>query len=349
MIHRKVLSDRCTTLQKSFLASDAVRIKVSSRASNGNMSKSILITDKVHQILVSGLKKRGFEVKYAPRMSYPQVQKEVASFDGIIINSKVVCDQPFLQRFQHLDFIGRLGSGLDIIDLKSAAERGIEVISSPEGNANAVGEHTLGMLLTLMHHISNAQRDVHQLNWNREPNRGTELKGMTVGIIGFGHTGPAFANKLRGAEVDILVYDKYRKGLDQIAEIQNSPLDELLQRSDIVSIHLPLTEETKYMVNEHFLSRMKKGAILINTSRGKIVDTSALKNALEEGRLRGACLDVLENEKPETWADEERSIYESVLLRKNVIVTPHIAGWTHESLKLIAEILLHKIVAFYEK
>ena len=282
-------------------------------------------------------------------MSYAQVQQEAASFDGIIINSKVICDQGFLERFDHLDFIGRLGSGLDIIDLKFAKEKGIQVISSPEGNANAVGEHALGMLLSLLHNITQAHKDVLQLNWNREPNRGIELKGMTVGIIGFGHTGPAFANKLRGAGVDILVYDKYRKDLDQLDQIQNSSLENLLEQSDIVSIHLPLTLETAYMVNRSFLRQMKVGALLINTSRGKILDTSALKEALESGHLGGACLDVLENEKPETWTADERSIYESVINRKNVIVTPHIAGWTHESLKLIAEILLEKIVAFYEK
>ena len=313
------------------------------------MSKSILITDKVHDLLVNGLTQKGFHVDYHPNLSYQEVKLHVPNYEGIVINSKVICDRAFLDEFDHLDFIGRLGSGLDIINLPHASGKGIAVISSPEGNANAVGEHALGMLLTLQHNISIAHSEVAAMYWNREENRGSEIKGKTIGILGFGHTGPAFANKLKGFDVEILVYDKYRSYLNAVEHIRSVSLEELLSSSDIVSLHLPLTKETRYMVDSSFLRKMKKGAILINTSRGKIVESSSLDRALNTGHLGGACLDVLENEKPETWTSRERKIYESILTRKNVIATPHIAGWTHESLQLIAQILLDKILRHYEQ
>lgn len=311
--------------------------------------KNILITDKVHDLLIEGLKAHGFLVDYSPSMSYDQVRKRVINYDGLVINSKVICDQEFLNHCHHLDFIGRLGSGLDIIDLEYAAKLGIQIISSPEGNANAVGEHVLGMLLTLLHHINRAHWDVRKREWNRESNRGTELKGKTVGIIGFGHTGPAFAQKLKCMGVQILVYDKYRNpNPTEYPGIELVSYSELLSNADIVSIHLPLTEETRMMVDEDFLAQMKRGAILINSSRGLIVRSAAVLKALNSGQLSGACLDVIENERPELWTVEEEKIYQDFLTSDRVVLTPHIAGWTQESLELIASVMLVKIRKFYK-
>ncbi|MEL6389019.1 MAG: NAD(P)-dependent oxidoreductase [Bacteroidota bacterium] len=306
--------------------------------------KRILITDKVHPLLVGGLEDAGYDVTYEPRMPYAEVQHSARQFDGLIINSKVICNRDFLDSQRHLDFIGRLGSGLDIIDLPYSKEVGIEIISSPEGNANAVGEHTLGMLLSVMCNLNRSFEDLQRHEWNREPHRGEELHGKTIGIVGYGHTGPAFAKKLEGFEVDILVYDKYRTGFVGVKEAN---LNDLLLQSDIVSIHLPLTAETDGMVDHDFLSKCKKGSILINTSRGNIVNSESLLSHLVNGHIGGACLDVLENEKPSTWNDQERKIYDALLCQPNVIITPHIAGWTHQSLERIASILLGKILAFY--
>lgn len=312
--------------------------------------KKILITDKVHPLLVDGLRKCGCLVEYHPHMPYDIVRANVSKYNGIVINSKVVCDRSFLDQAGHLDFIGRLGSGLDIIDLPHAASKGIQVISSPEGNANAVAEHALGMLLSLMHHLGRSHEDVRQLQWNREPNRGEELKGKTVGIIGFGHTGPALARKLSQCEVQIKVYDKYRSDIgDHHPYIIPASLEDVLITSDILSIHLPLTSETQNLVNKELLARCKQGVILINTSRGSIVNSKDLLEMIERGHVGGACLDVLENEVPNTWSALQKNTYEALLQRKDVIITPHIAGWTHQSLKLIASILLDKIVAFYHK
>ncbi len=308
--------------------------------------KKILITDKVHDRLREGLIEMGCEVDYFPKMSYQDVRSEVGRYDGLIINSKVICDRAFLDQVTHLDFIGRLGSGLDIIDLPYAKKVGIEIISSPEGNANAVGEHTLGMLIMLLQKLYLANYTVRESKWIREKHRGTELSGKKIGIIGYGHTGPAFAQRLRGFDVEILVYDKYKKIEDDSVSVVS--LASLLKESDVVSIHLPLTDETSELVDQRFLSAMKKGSVIINTSRGNIVQSISVLEALQSGHLSGACLDVLENERPETWTDHEREIYTALLQRDDVVATPHVAGWTHRSLRLIAEVLLEKISIYFD-
>jgi D-3-phosphoglycerate dehydrogenase / 2-oxoglutarate reductase len=288
---------------------------------------------------------KGMEIDYYPNMPYQEVCDVIGSYDGVIINSKVICDSVFLDSASHLDFIGRLGSGLDIIDLPYAKQLGIAVISSPEGNANAVAEHALGMLLSLLHRQVNAVYDVKAFDWNREPNRGTELRGSTIGLIGYGHTGPAFAEKLRGMDVTIIAYDKYQPVKD--AHVSSVSLEHLLKVSDVVSIHLPLTSETHMMAEASFFSSMKKGAIIINTSRGLILDSQALLDSLESGHLSGACLDVIENEKPDQWTESQRQTYTRLLAHEDVLITPHIAGWTHQSLLKIASILFDKICKFY--
>ena len=233
---------------------------------------------------------------------------------------------------------------MEIIDLNYAEAKGIHVVNSPGGNCNAVGEHALGMLLALANNLVTSDQEVRSMIWEREKNRGWELDGRVVGIIGFGHTGSHFAKKLKGFDVSILAYDKYKinyaEGWDMVKE---TTLEEVIEGSDIISLHVPLTVDTKHLVSKTFLRQCKKGCVLINTSRGQVVDTLALVEALEHGWLRGACLDVFENEKPNTWSKEEHSLYQRLYDRSNVVLSPHVAGWTVESKKKLSQILVQKI------
>ena len=299
--------------------------------------RHVLVTDYVHPILITGLRALGYAVHYAPEIERPLVLQWVGNCTGLVINTKTIADAELIGAARELKWIGRLGSGLDIIDLESAEMRSIAVINAPEANANAVAEHVFGMLLCLIRNIAIADREVRNGYWNREKNRGHELRGKTVGVIGYGNNGSAFASKFKGWDVQVLTYDKYKTNIvadhSFIAEVT---LETLISRSDIISLHVPLTAETKYMVNDVFLSKCKAGAILINSARGKVVDTKALLTALESGRLAGACLDVFENEKPETHTAPESQMYASLAALENIILTPHIAGWTFESKRQIA-------------
>lgn len=312
------------------------------------MKKRILVTDKVHEILLRGLADSDFEVEYQPDMPYQDVKEQTKLYQGLIINSKVICDQDFLINNNHLDFIGRLGSGLDIIDLETAARLGIAVISSPEGNANAVAEHVMGMLLCLLNNIHMANAEVKEFIWNREPNRGVELEGKVLGIIGFGHTGSALARKLKNWDVRIITYDKYKTEIEnKYPYVRQVSLSQLQNEADIISIHLPLTAETDHMIDDVFFKKCKTGIIFINSSRGKIVQSRALLNALVDKNVAGACIDVLENEKFDALSEEEKTIYRNIFNHKRTIITPHIAGWTSESLVKIAQYLLYKVRTFY--
>ncbi len=315
------------------------------------MKPLVLITDDVHELLPKGLAEIGFDVQYDTSLSYEAVKQVAASCTGIVINSRIVVDQAFLAAAPGLKFVARLGSGLDIIDLPAAKARGVEVISSPLGNANAVAEHALGMLLALANKLLKADAEVRQFVWKREANRGFELEGKTIGIIGFGHTGPAFARKLLGFDCKVLVYDKYVQTIDanRFPHVTLCGLADLLAQADIISIHLPLTEETRYFVDATFLEQAKPGLILINTSRGGVLHTESLLKSLEEGKLGGACLDVFENEKPRTYSFEERAMYTELNSMEQVILSPHVAGWTHESKEKIAQITLGKIKEYMFK
>ncbi len=308
------------------------------------MVKKILITDKVHDLLPQGLKDLGFDVIYDTSVDNDKLDTILHDFHGIIINSKIIMDKSKIDKGANLSFIGRLGSGLEIIDVKYARSKGIAVYNSPEGNRNAVAEHEFGMILSLMNNMVWSDREVRSFHWDREKNRGTELSGKTIGIIGMGHTGTSFAEKLSPWRLNVISYDKYRERYPaSLRFVRKVDLDTIITQSDIISIHLPLTDETKYIVNEDFLSRCKDGVIISNTSRGQQVDTQALINALRMKKVRGACLDVFENEKPETFSEEEKMMYNQLYSFENVILSPHIAGWTHESLVLIASVLLDKI------
>jgi D-3-phosphoglycerate dehydrogenase len=305
----------------------------------------ILITDYVHQVLITRLIAEGFSVDYLPNINYNQFLAVVRNYRGLVINSKIKMNKSAITRTKNCAFIARLGSGLDIIDLQEASKHNIQVFSAPEGNRNAVAEHAVGMILSLFNNLMPAHQGVKNFQWNREENRGTEIEGMTIGVIGFGNTGSSFAKKWAGWDVRVLAYDKYKSDyLQGFSHIEEVDLDYLLQESDVVSIHLQLTDETLGMVNADFIAKMKKGAILVNTSRGKIVNTEELLKALKSNYLSGACLDVLEQERIKMLNIDQKTLYKSLFAMENVMISPHIAGWSHQSLKKIANVLADKII-----
>jgi D-3-phosphoglycerate dehydrogenase len=309
--------------------------------------KKVLITDDCHPILTEGLTRLGFTCDDRPNITSEKTFEVIPAYEGLIINSKITLNRQFIDRAEKLRFVGRLGSGMEMVDREYAAAKGIAVLSSPEGNRNAVAEQALGMLLALANNLLRGDREVRQNIWAREANRGFELAGRTIGLIGFGHTGSQFALKLRGMNMRIMAYDKYKPagytlGMPWVEAVE---MEEIQASADIISLHLPLTEETRHIINHQFIQQCKKGFILLNTSRGKCVKTSDLVESLEKGTVGGACLDVFENEKPATYSQEELALYGRLHALENVVLSPHIAGWTHESKKLLAGILLEKITA----
>ena len=308
------------------------------------MPNKVLITDKVHQVLIEGLSQAGWDVHYDTAADNDFLDEHLSEYDGIIINSKIIMDRHRIDTGRQLRFIGRLGSGLEIIDVAHAESKNIAVYNSPEGNSNAVAEHEMGMILALLNNLIPADREVRAYEWEREKHRGRELRGMTVGIIGLGHTGTAFAEKLATWGVEVISYDKYKTSYpDSVSFVHKTDLETIRREADLVSLHLPLTSETRHMVNETFISKCKNGVIFSNTSRGAVVDTVALIKALKNGKVSGACMDVFENERPETFSAGEKEMCGTLYKMDNVVLSPHIAGWTAESLYKIADVLLRKI------
>jgi len=308
----------------------------------------ILITDDVHPVLVDQLRHYGFEVDYQPSINYEETTRIIPDFEGLVINSKIQCNKNFIDQALRLEFIARLGSGREVIDQDYAASRNIKMYFSPEGNNNAVAEHALGMLLALSNQLVWADQDVRKKQWQREARRGWELSGKTIGIIGFGYTGSQFAKKLAGMEMSILAHDKYLHNLEVIVSgITESSKEEIQAQADIISFHLPWSEETHHYCDQAFLTGCRSGVVLINTSRGRVIDTTALVDALASGQVGGACLDVFENEKPPYFSPLEDALYRQLYEMKHVILSPHIAGWTKESKLKMARILLQKILALY--
>jgi D-3-phosphoglycerate dehydrogenase / 2-oxoglutarate reductase len=307
--------------------------------------KKVLITDDVHTLLIDELEAAGYSCDFQPDIKLEQVREIVPAYTGMIINSKILMDKAMFDRATHLKFVGRLGSGMEIIDQEYAAQKNVAIYNAPDGNCNAVGEHALGMLLALANNLLRADAEVRQKIWRREANRGFELQGKTIGIIGFGYTGSSFAQKLAGMEMEVLAYDKYKTNYTgAYPHVKETDLDTLLTHSDIISFHLPLTAETHHYADATFFSKCRKNVILINTSRGQVMETSLLVNELLSGKVRGACLDVFENEKPQTFTALENEYYEQLYQLPQVILTPHIAGWTVESKERLARILLQKIL-----
>lgn len=306
--------------------------------------EKVLITDKVHPLLTGGLAAMGYTVYMSPTISMEELRRRAGEFHGLVINSRIRVDEALLADATRLRFVARLGSGMEIIDLPAAARRGVAVFSAPEGNANAVAEHALGMLLSLANHLHRCDRQVRARHWDREGNRGWELAGKTVGIIGVGHTGSAFARKLQGMDVRVLGHDKYRGDWSQTMPwVERVGLQELRDRSDVISLHLPLTGETRGLVDRNFLEACRPGLVLVNTARGNQVITENLVEALERGKVAGACLDVFGNERPDSWTPEESGLYARLFALEQVVLSPHVAGWTRESLRGIAAVLLDKI------
>jgi D-3-phosphoglycerate dehydrogenase len=313
-----------------------------------NATGKILITDSVHSLLYEGLRADGFIVDYRPDISAEEVMQVISEYEGLVINSKVYAGKEMLDKAAKLKFVCRAGSGLEVIDVKYAMQKGVAVFNSPEGNRNAVAEHALGMLLNLTNNISKADKEVREHKWNREENRGTEISGKTIGLIAFGNTAEAFAKLLIGFGVNILAYDKYKTGFSN-EYVKEASLQDIFQNAEVVSLHLPLTDETEYMIDYTFLSSFKKKYWLINTSRGKVLRTADLVKCINEGKILGAALDVLENEKLSTMNAEQERVFRQLITNPTILLTPHIAGWTHESKQKIAEVLLEKIRKLYAK
>ena len=306
--------------------------------------KDVLVTDYVDPVLLKGLNSLGYHPVYAPEMSRLEMETYLPHFKGVVINTRCAVTGSAIEKSGNLKWIARLGSGLDIIDLDAAARHGIEVISAPEGNAQAVAEHAMAMLLSLSNKIIQADQQVREGQWLREQNRGWEITGKTIGIIGYGNNGSAFGRLWKGWDVTVLAYDKYLGNYGD-ENVLATDRDELLKQADIISLHIPLTDETLNMVNEEFINQCKDSCVLINTSRGKIVDIAALINALKNRKLKGACLDVLPSEPPSSGTELFVKNFEELSLMRNVVLTPHVAGWTVESKRRIAEVILKKLVA----
>ena len=311
-----------------------------------SLSKNILFIDSVHQRLQKELEAAGFTCDLQYEWDRERIAKELPNYIGVVIRSRIKLDKELIDKGTNLKFIARAGAGIENIDVHHAHTKGIHCIHAPEGNRDAVGEHALGMLLALFNNICRANQQVRNLEWIREGNRGIELQGKTVGIIGYGNMGSAFAQRLKGFGVNIWAYDKYKKGFtDEYAK--EARLEELFEKADILSLHVPLTDETKYMVNTSFLEKFRKNIYVINTARGKVLKTDDLVHQMKKGKVLGACLDVLEYESLSFEGLDKASLPEAfkyLLESDRVILTPHIAGWTHESNEKIAAILAEKIL-----
>jgi D-3-phosphoglycerate dehydrogenase len=307
----------------------------------------ILFIDTVHPYLEEKLREKGFEISHFTSVDKNELIAMAGNYEGFIIRSKFLLDKEILDHCKKLRFIARAGAGMENIDVAYAEKLGIKCINSPEGNRDAVGEHAMGMLLMLLNHLKKADTEVREGIWLRAENRGYEIMGKTIGLIGYGNTGSKFAKKLSGFECKILVYDKYKKSISD-PFVQQVEMEEIFEKADIVSLHVPLTEETYYLVNEKWIDQFRKPIWLINTSRGKNLDTAGVVEALQSKKVLGACLDVSEYEALsfETMHSPEIPAPMQYLLQaENVILSPHIAGWTHESNYKMSYYLAEKILA----
>jgi len=306
----------------------------------------VLFIDSTHPRLLEMLEEAGFDCQYTPELSKNELLNIFDQFDGFIIRSKFKLTKTELDKATRLKFIGRVGAGLENIDVPYAESKGISCFNAPEGNRDAVGEHALGMLLCLFNNLCRCNAEVSKGMWRREENRGLEIKGKTVGIIGYGNMGNAFAQRLKGFGCKVIAYDKYK--FDYTDEFcEEKQLQDLFEQCDILSLHIPQTEETMFMVNDDFLSQFKKPFFLINTARGKIVKISDLVKHLKTGQVRGACLDVLEYEKTsfeDLHANELPEDFQYLIDTDNVLLSPHVGGWTHESNIKLSEVTAQKII-----
>ncbi len=309
----------------------------------------VLIIDDVHQSLVHGLIAQNFDVHYRPDIQKSEVVSllQVDDFEGLVVRSKFFLDADFFQNCGNLKWVARAGAGMDNIDVAAANNKGVVLMNSGNANSDAVAEQTLAMLLAICTKLTIANSQVKQFIWDREGNRGFELKGKTVGIIGYGNTGMAVAEKLQGFGVHVLAFDKYKSEFsdNKVTEVD---LTTILDKSDVISLHIPLTEETRFFVDFSFLNSLKKPVILLNLSRGQIVDIESVNQFLDSGKLIGFCADVLVVEPPEKSNDNERKMLQKLFSFENVIVSPHVGGWTTESYEKISQFLLSNILNYYK-
>ena len=310
------------------------------------MGRKIIIADEMHPSIIPDLKKAGFEVDYLPKISREDLKEGIHPYNGIIIRSKTNLDREMLDLALNLDFIARAGAGTDKIDDSYCDEKGIVILNAPEGNRDALAEHAIGILLTLLNKIHISDKQIRRMIWDRVGNRGTEIKDKVVGIIGYGNMGSAFAQRLSGFECKVLAYDKYKKGYSYQYAIE-SGMDQLYEEVDILSLHVPLTDETMGLYNFDFFNNFEKDIYLVNTARGPILPLTDLIRLLDDGKILGAALDVLEKEKLAKLNMEEKDRFNNLIDRNNVVFTPHVGGWSFESYKRINDTLVQKIVSLY--
>lgn len=302
----------------------------------------IIITTIVHPFLIETLVNRGYDFLYEPTFDYDDLYDKIPQATGIIIATQINIDHAMIDQATSLQWIGRLGSGMEHIDVAYAQQKGIRCESSPEGNRNAVAEHALGLILSLLRNIVKSNNEVRQKKWLREENRGVELSGKTIGIIGYGNTGSSLAKLLSSFDVKLLVYDKYKTNIND-EWVVSASLEQIQREADVISFHLPLTKETSHIVNDDFFNYLMCCPYIINTSRGGIINTIDLINALKNKRIQGVALDVLENEKPASYNELENAAFDFLCKQDNVIITPHIAGYSYQASYKLSAVLLEKL------
>ena len=306
--------------------------------------KKVIVTDFLHPYLADWLVNKGFQVDIQETITNDELFSIIENYEGLVLSTKINVTPTLIDKAKNLEFIARAGSGMENIDVAYASSKGIHVVNSPEGNANAVAEHAVGMTLALLNNIVKADAEIRSGIWQREPNRGEEIEGKTIGIIGYGQTGSRFAAKWSAFGVTILAHDKYKNGFGTSTVIETS-LEEIQEKADIISFHLPLNPETQFYCNASFIAKMQHPFWLINTSRGKIVKTANLIAGLDQGKILGAALDVFENEKFYELEGADLDQMQNLTKRHNIILTPHVAGWTHTSHLKLSKILAEKLDA----